>query len=162
MHTRIYQSWRRSGQNVTPLSNVLAGNRQRGHGRDSLGFLCVMSEGFAQRATESGGRALQRTPVFTYRRQGQLHQSVYLKLQEKPEWHNDTMWQHVHNPLTVSFNDLLHWADSVGIRSLLQHLIRNWIQLQQIQNNIHTKHISHLMFSTESKWHYTQHIETHK
>lgn len=44
----------------------------------------------------------------------------------------------VNNPLTVNFKNFLHRVDSVGIRPLLQHLIRNGVQLKQTENNIRT------------------------
>lgn len=40
--------------------------------------------------------------------------------------------------LTLNFNYFLHRADSVGIWSLLQHLIGNRVQLEQRENNITT------------------------
>ncbi len=72
-YTEVHQPLRTTThrQHHVPLSNVLVGDRQWGHCRDSLSFLCVTPKGFAQRATERGGGALQWAPVFTCKRPGQ-------------------------------------------------------------------------------------------
>lgn len=67
-HTLRFTS--RLTQSDVPLSNVLVRDRQWGHSGDSLGFLILALKGFAQRATDCGGGALQWAPVFTYSKQG--------------------------------------------------------------------------------------------
>lgn len=50
-----------------PLSNVLVGDGERRHGRHRLRLLGIALQGFAERAAQRGGRALEGAPVFTCR-----------------------------------------------------------------------------------------------
>lgn len=84
-----------------------------------------MLAGFAQRATERGGRALQRAPVFTCKPSGRENRQDQVTV-----GHVGTSPA---GSLTVSFHDFLHGADSVSVGPLLHHRLRNGLQLKRQQ-----------------------------
>ena len=71
------------------------------------------------------------------------------------------MHKGVNNPLTLYFKNSLHRLDSVGIRSLLQHLVRNGVQLKKnirIHFLLYFFYQSDLQYPLSHNWHYLRHL----
>lgn len=120
---------------------MLVGDRQRGHRRDGFSLLRVALEGFAQRASERGGGALQRAPVFTCEPSGREG----VRTSACDQVTVGLVGTAPAASLTVSFHDLLHGADSVSVGPLLHHRVRNGLQLKTHKKETNLSHNTQLV-----------------